>query len=55
MASTHILIEVSTADPKKEKILTFLKDSPNILSEGANLFYRSPDYCIFVLTDGTNY
>ena len=55
MSSTFLLIEVTSPDPDKSKILPCLSDSPLLVNEGANLFYRSLDFCSFLMTDDTNY
>lgn len=55
MPNKHLLFEVTSPDPDKTKIVAYLSNSDLLLNEGATLFYQSQNFCIFVITDDTNY
>lgn len=54
MSSNFLLIAVTSPQQEKLKIVPSLSDSTLLLNEGANLFYRSSDFCLFLLTDDVN-
>ena len=55
MSSTYLLIDAIALNDNKEMIRAISSDSQILLNKAANLFYRSPDFCIFLFIGDTNH